>query len=144
MNSLEPSSIVSQRYTHLQSHIVFICKHCKILSIKYLCISLGTLKRFLIAVFHAVYNMLYIFTTAHFAEGLQLWVSLKFHLVGKTLTRMNTGSNPLYPSFYKPSYLASCSTTQCQKNYSERPQIIETINNKKKENQIGKKMEGNL
>ena len=31
-------------------------KHFKILSIKYLCVSLGTIKRILIAVFHAVYN----------------------------------------------------------------------------------------
>ena len=66
MQSLELASIVS----HLLAHIVFTCKHCEIISIKYLCVSPGTLKRILIAVFHAVYNMLYIFTTAHFAEGM--------------------------------------------------------------------------
>ena len=42
---------------HLLANIVFTCKHCEILSIKYLCVSLGTLKRILIAVFHAVYNI---------------------------------------------------------------------------------------
>ena len=44
---------------HLLANIVFTCKHCEILLIKYLCvlrISIGTLKRILIAVFHAVYN----------------------------------------------------------------------------------------
>ena len=38
----------------------------------------------------------------------------------------------------------SRSITQCQKNYLERPQSVETINKKKKENRTGKKMEGNL
>ena len=87
----------------------------------------------------------YIFTTAHFAKVMQLWVSIKFYLVGKTITLRKTGSNPLYPSSSKPSYLSpTYSTTWCQKNYLERHQSIETINKKIKENQTGKKMEGNL
>ena len=41
---------------HPLANIVFTCKHCEILSIKYLCVSLGTVKRIQKAVFHAVYN----------------------------------------------------------------------------------------
>ena len=52
MQSLELASIVSYKDIHLLANIV---KHFEILSIKYLCVSLGTLKRILIAVFHAVY-----------------------------------------------------------------------------------------
>jgi len=55
MQSLELASIVSRKDTHLLANIVFTCKHCEILSIKYLCVSLGTLKIILIEVFHAVY-----------------------------------------------------------------------------------------
>ena len=36
MQSLELASIVSQKDTHLLANIVFTCKHCEILSIKYL------------------------------------------------------------------------------------------------------------
>ena len=56
MQSFKIASIVSKKDKHLQANIVFTCKHCEILSIKYLCVSLGTLKRILIAVFNAVYN----------------------------------------------------------------------------------------
>ena len=56
MQSLELASIDSLKDTHLLANIVFTCKHCEILSIKYLCVSLGTFNRILIAVFHAVYN----------------------------------------------------------------------------------------
>ena len=42
MQSLELASIVSQKdtYTLLLANIVFTCKHCEILSIKYLCVVL--------------------------------------------------------------------------------------------------------
>jgi len=72
----------------------------------------------------------------------QLWVSLKFHLVGKTLTQRKAARfywNSSYPSSSKPPYLSSnCSTTRCHKNYLERPQNVETRNKKKKENLTGK------
>ena len=62
---------------------------------------------------------------------------LKILLVGKTLTQRKTESNPLYSASYKPPYLSpTCSTTQCQKNYSERPQSIETTNRKKIEENL--------
>ena len=45
MQSLELALIISWKDTHLLVNIVFTCKHCEILSIKYLCVSPGTLKR---------------------------------------------------------------------------------------------------
>ena len=65
---------------------------------------------------------------------------LKIPLFRKTITRWKTGSNPLYPSSYKPHHLSpTCSTTQCQNNYLERPQSVETRtrSKKKKENYTG-------
>ena len=60
-------------------------------------------------------------TTPHFAYGLQLWCSLILKL-GKSIIKKNTRSNPLYPFSYKPRFLSpTCSTTQCQNLYLERP-----------------------
>ena len=65
--------------------------------------------------------------------------------LSRTITDRKIESNPLYLSSYKPPYLSPThSTTPCQKNYLERPQSIETINKKKKENRTGKNKEGNL
>ena len=46
----------------------------------------------------------------------------KFPLAGKKYKMKEPGSNPLYPSSYKSPYMSpTCSTTQCQKNYLQRP-----------------------
>ena len=59
---------------------------------------------------------------------------LKKPLVIKTITQRKTGSNSLYPSSYKPSYLSpTFYRTWCQKNWLERSQSVKTRNKKQEE-----------
>ena len=76
------------------------------------------------------------------------WISgadMGFLKIPLTRKDYNIKENREQSSSYKPPYISStCSTTRCQKNCLERHQSLETITEKKKENQTGKKMGENL
>ena len=68
---------------------------------------------------------------------------MSFLKIPLSLNKYNTKENmeqSLIPFLLQTSpYLSpTCSTTQCQKNYLERPQSVEIISKKKKENWTGK------